>query len=129
MSTEVGDAEVAHDGEAGQLEEGEATGVVDDLGHKSIRTAFACARDRVSTGASAHLFQRSDGSVTVRAGTGEKAPSVASRTMTRRGRSARGSWNVPCQITVPGQGTTSKRDIIPWSSWSSMWQWIMKGPV
>lgn len=25
--------------------------------------------------------------------------------------------------------TTSKRAIIPWSSWSSMWQWIMKGPV
>ena len=25
--------------------------------------------------------------------------------------------------------TTSKRAIIPWSSWSSMWQWIMKAPV
>ena len=28
-----------------------------------------------------------------------------------------------------GQRTTSKRAIIPWSSWSSMWQWIMKAPV
>ncbi len=29
----------------------------------------------------------------------------------------------------PGQRTTSKRAIMPWSSWSSMWQWIMNGPV
>ena len=53
----------------------------------------------------------------------QRRPHYAARTKALPG------W--PRTSTARGQRlvVTSKVAIIPWSSWSSMWQWTMNGPV
>ena len=50
MPAEAFDALVAHEREARQLEEGEASDVVDDLGHEPIAATDGWMGERPSTG-------------------------------------------------------------------------------